>query len=359
MGTHSPSRSTMHLILLSIFLAVSVAEPDGCMNKDSCDIKEYVQQINCPAQHNNVNEEEECKCKKSAEEECGEDFVPFPYKEMTKKKCKDLCSNFESKSCVFYRWDKAGYTNVKTCTLMSETQCKEKGPACVPYSEGCESGALEGKCSSDSDIRPKGQNCTINLPAERVSADRNGINIPWVCYDPFSREGKQLDVYTDEDVSVFNGVICETLDKCTHFGPVEADAHFVTYTCKDTTWQTEETLDESPIDDDGKLVKDLVCRINPLSVPKKNLGPDTGAELICGTPYNEEGENYTVNPPNSCAFLCDKIHVVTIQSGWADQQNGKAGWKLYVVGDPDPIEITDGNDLSCWSQRIFGHRRRG
>merc|ERR1712133_91352 len=152
---------------------------------------------------------------------------------------------------------------------MSVAQCQEKGKPCIPFSEHCESDAIKDTCTSDRGIRPEGQDCIINLAAKRVSADQYGINIPWVCYDPFSREGKQLDVYTDEDVSVFNGVICETLDKCTHFGPVEADAHFVPYTCKDTTWQTEETLDESPIDDDGKLVKDLVCRINPLSVPKK------------------------------------------------------------------------------------------
>jgi len=346
----------MHLILLSIFLAVTMAEPETCKNKDSCDIQNYMQQINCPFDHQNPNQD--CKCiKDGVEDGCGDDFEPIKYEDMNKGECKKRCENLTD--CVFYRWDQAGFKNEITCTLMSVAQCQEKGKPCIPFSEHCESDAIKDTCTSDSDIRPEGQDCIINLAAKRVSADQYGINIPWVCYDPFSREGKQLDVYTDEDVSVLNGVICETLDKCTDFG-ANADASFVTFTCNNTNWETDdESLDDSPLDQDGKLTKELKCSINSLSVPKKNLGPDTGAELICGTPYNEEGENYTVNPPNSCAFLCDKIHVVTIQSGWADQQNGRAGWNLYVVGDPHPIEITDGADLTCWSQRIFGHRRRG
>merc|ERR1712243_51270 len=126
------------------------------------------------------------------------------------------------------------------------------------------------------------------------------------------------------------------------------------------TWETDESVPEekNPVVNEI-LARELQCTIKPLSVPKSNLEPGTGAELICGTKLEEYGDHFLVNPPNSCAFLCDKHHVVTIQSGWADQQNGRAGWKLYVVGQPQPEEIEDGAELSCWSQRIFGHRRRG
>jgi len=355
MGTHSPSRSTMNLILLSIFLAVTMADPPNpyCKNKDSCDIQDYMEQRNCPATHS--DRQQECICTKKTKEDCA-DVTPIKNVEMTKEKCKELCENLEN--CVFYRWDKVGYSNVITCTLMSKDQCSEKGAVCVPYSKGCASGALDGKCSSDSDIRPEGQDCIINLTANRVSADQFGINIPWVCFDPFNKNGKELEVYESTDVSVSNGVKCETLDRCTDFG-AEADAPFVTYTCNDVKWETDDSLPEgtNPVVDD-KLAQELQCSIKPLSVPKTNLEVGTGAELICFTELVEDGDNYSVNPPNSCAFLCDKHHVVTIQSGWTDQQNGKAGWKLYVVGNPTPEEITNGAELSCWSQRIFGHRRR-
>jgi len=357
MGTHSPSRSTMYLILLSIFLAVTMADPEptNCKNKDSCDIKEYVQQINCPATHK--NQTMECTCT-DGKDPC-QDFTSITNADMTRDKCKELCSSLVD-ICVFYRWDKVGYTNEITCTLMNVDQC-QKGPVCVPYSKGCASGAVDNKCTSDSDIRPEGEDCKINLSKKRVSEDQYGIDIPWVCFDRFNKDGKELDVYTSTDVSVSNGVKCETTNRCTDFG-AQDDAPFVTYTCNNITWEKDVSVpdEKNPVENEI-LAKELQCTINPLSVPKTNLEPGSGAELICGTKLDEDEDHthYLVNPPNSCALLCDKHHVVTIQSGWADQQNGKAGWKLYVVGDPDPQPITDGEDLSCWSQRIFGHRRRG
>merc|ERR1712002_239515 len=124
---HYPSTSTMHLILLSIFLAVTMAEPDNCKNKDSCDIQEYIQQIDCAKDQN-------CKCTKGGTKEECENFEEVTYKDMTKEKCKERCTNLTGSDCVFYRWDQAGFTNGRTCTLMSVDQCAKKGRACVPYS---------------------------------------------------------------------------------------------------------------------------------------------------------------------------------------------------------------------------------
>merc|ERR1712002_613418 len=153
---HSPSRSTMHLILLSIVLAVTMAEPENCKNKDSCDIQNYMQQINCPANHTNTDQD--CSCIKGTFKVDCDKFDVIQNNAMNKGKCKELCKQLND--CVFYRWDKVGYTNEITCTLMSVGQC-QKGPVCVPYSKGCESGAVEGKCTSDSDIRPEGKDCII------------------------------------------------------------------------------------------------------------------------------------------------------------------------------------------------------
>merc|ERR1711890_190428 len=58
----------------------------------------------------------------------------------------------------------------------------------------------------------------------------------------------------------------------------------------------------------------------------------TGAELICSTPTVLEGEDWTVSPPNSCAFLCDKHHVVTIQSGWTSRKKGRLAGTCTLRG---------------------------
>merc|ERR1712080_76432 len=350
----------MHLILLPLLLPLTMAYqdsvyPKNCKNKDRCDISKFMEQIECPATHTNTSLD--CTCKTDNQGSPCEGFPTITNKDMDKEECKKQCESLEG--CAFYRWDQVGYTHEITCTLMSVGQCEQEGSVCVPNSKGCESDAVGGKCKSDSDIRPVGQNCGIKLSDEQLQAEKFGIKIQWVCFDPFNKDGEELDVYDPEGLEVLNGVKCETLDRCTDFGPDDTSGSYVTFTCNDATWDTDQTLDDDPLDQDGKLVKELECSIDPLTVPKENLEQGTGAELICSTPTVLEEDVYTVNPPNSCAFLCDKHHVVTIQSGWTSQEEGKAGWNLYVTGNPKPTEITDGDDQSCWSRRIFGYNRRG
>merc|ERR1712112_161029 len=139
---------------------------------------------------------------------------------------------------------------------MNKDQCGQ-GTVCVPNSKGCESDAVNNNCkNSDSDIRPDGENCNITLTGKQLLAEQFGIKIQWVCFDPFSKNGKELDVYNEDGLEVLNGVKCETLDRCTNFDTTDDTAEFVTYTCNDGTWGTKQKVDDdkNPVDQESGIL---------------------------------------------------------------------------------------------------------
>jgi len=356
MGTHLPHQDTMQLLLLLSLAATTSAfydPPENCKNKDSCAIDQYIQQIRCNGQHGDTSQA--CVCKDPSRGDCGDPNITN--KDMTKEECKKRCEDLAAPAeCFFYRWDKVAWTNVLTCTLMGEGQCATKGDPCGETDKGCESGAVEEKCEgSDDGGRPEGDPCDVSLPAVPEPA-----HIHWKCIDPYSKDHEDVVVYAEGGTEVLHGVQCETQDRCTQFGTDGDFGLYLKYTCNNTEWigAPDQTTPEPPVitEEDKKLSAEPTCAPADLAVPYDNLKPGEGGELLCSTAMERDDGNlqWLIKPPNTCALLCDKHHVVTVQSGWVDRAKGKAGWNLYVVGQPDPSSIEDGSILKCWDRRRVG-----
>jgi len=328
--------------VLSLFGLACGGCTENQFGTDGCEPDPFLCRITC-------NKEDQPACKLEEFDPnipvCGNITTPENYEDFEANNCEIYCASSdaeedETKRCRFWRFDHL--QKGKTCSLMSDSQCKVFDP-CFGH---CQCGDMG--CPDDTNPAPPGKAC-----AAPIGFEKNHIH--WTCHNTGISTGEIPNPYSPSTTELPPATVCTSVSKCADWQEETSNPALerkLQVSCDGTEgkWILDPdaggenaVYDEVILNGGSDPIGEPSCTGGGvlLEIPVANI-EESGTQLVCDDPVTPADGMYKMGHPNTCILLCDYQLGMTINSELDEE--GEAFFKNQAGN------ITEGSVVTCWGR---------